>query len=388
LTTAEPFSPDPNIPDVFLTPRPDLGGFGFNLEFNKGEDQLPNVDIVLTSDKSKWSRCPVINTFPKSYTDASYIPNLEPDYFKVRQSPSVGKDGQDDGTGTVSWFPGYAINVETGERLNVFFGENVFFGGLLPEPDVTGYDMLWNPSTQIAVTDFPGSLPEFSLGAQHYIYVSNTKYDEGAELATQLSSSSSNELGKAWGSVGWVSFPLPNTELNSIEDGLIPNDVTFKLRVDNPFRITENNVGSQGGRPVYQFTIDNGLVAVKDSDEVAERALDLIRAVPNPYYGYSAYESNSFDQKIKITNLPSKCKVSIYSLDGRLIRTYNRNAQPDPSRGSDQLITSEEWDLKNEQGINVASGVYIIHIDASASGLGEKVIKWFGGVRDFDATGL
>jgi len=389
LTTFTPFSPDPNTPDVFLTPRPDFNSF----IFDRGKENLPNVDIVLTSDKSKWSRCPVVNTFSPFYTSQSYIPNPEPDYFRIRQSPSKGKDGQEDGTGTgMSWFPGYAINVETGERLNVFFGENIFFGGLLADTDVTGYDMLWNPSTEIAIVDFPGplpgSLPEFSFGAQHYIYVSNTKYDEGNALVDGLAvGAGTTARAGAWGSVGWTSFPFPNMELNSIEDGLIPNDVTFKLRVDNPFRITQNG-GSEGGRPTYKFTIDSELVADKDNRDVAEDALDLIRAVPNPYYGYSAYESSSFDQKIKITNLPAKCKVSIYSLDGRLIRTYNRNAQADPSRGSEQLITSEEWDLKNEQGVNVASGVYIIHIDASESGLGEKVIKWFGGVRDFDATGL
>jgi len=130
------------------------------------------------------------------------------------------------------------------------------------------------------------------------------------------------------------------------------------------------------------------LTPTTGSTEVAENALDLIRAVPNPYYGFSSYENDRFDRIVKFTNLPPQCKISIYSLDGRLIRTYNRNAQPDPARGTDQLITSQEWDLRNESGINVASGVYIIHIDASASGLGEKVIKWFGGIRDFDATGL
>ena len=45
-----------------------------------------------------------------------------------------------------------------------------------------------------------------------------------------------------------------------------------------------------------------------------------------------------------------------------------------------------EWDLKNNKGIPIASGVYLIHIDAE--GLGERVIKWFGVNRKFDPSGL
>ena len=45
-----------------------------------------------------------------------------------------------------------------------------------------------------------------------------------------------------------------------------------------------------------------------------------------------------------------------------------------------------EWDLKNSKGIPVASGVYLIHVDAGA--LGERTIKWFGVGRQFDPARL
>ena len=48
----------------------------------------------------------------------------------------------------------------------------------------------------------------------------------------------------------------------------------------------------------------------------------------------------------------------------------------------DSPITSLDWDLKNHKDIPVASGVYLIHIDAP--GIGEKVIKWFGTIRQID----
>ena len=39
--------------------------------------------------------------------------------------------------------------------------------------------------------------------------------------------------------------------------------------------------------------------------------------------------------------------------------------------------------MNNEQGINVASGLYIFHINAP--GIGEKIIKWFGVQRQIDS---
>jgi len=91
---------------------------------------LNNVDIVFTSDKSLWSRCVVVETAGFS---AAVIPPIGgADNLDPRQSPGVGKDDSDgdglpdpDGSEMgMGYFPGYAIDVETGQRLNIFFGEN------------------------------------------------------------------------------------------------------------------------------------------------------------------------------------------------------------------------------------------------------------------------
>jgi hypothetical protein len=123
-----------------------------------------------------------------------------------------------------------------------------------------------------------------------------------------------------------------------------------------------------------------------------ESALDLINVVPNPYYGFSDYEGSQFETIVKITNLPAQCQVTIYSLDGKFIRQYNRNevgAIPEGlNRALDraQVTPDLEWDLKNFKGIPVASGVYLIHV--AAEGLGERTLKWFGIARQFDPSGL
>ncbi|MFA5816426.1 MAG: hypothetical protein WC865_12480 [Bacteroidales bacterium] len=54
---------------------------------------------------------------------------------------------------------------------------------------------------------------------------------------------------------------------------------------------------------------------------------------------------------------------------GDLIRRFTK----------DNSLTSIDWNLKNQYGIPIASGAYIVHIDAP--GIGEKVVKWFGALR-------
>jgi len=98
----------------------------------------------------------------------------------------------------------------------------------------------------------------------------------------------------------------------------------------------------------------------------------MINVVPNPYYGYSSYEINQLDNRIKITNLPERVTISIFTISGTLVRKIKK----------DDKITSMDWDLNNDYGIPIASGLYVIHIDAH--GVGEKVIKWFGALRPID----
>ncbi len=105
--------------------------------------------------------------------------------------------------------------------------------------------------------------------------------------------------------------------------------------------------------PEYNFNTNN-LAPKFEQSKVASDALKMVRVVPNPYYAYSQYEQRQLDNIVKITNLPRKCKISIYTVNGTLIKTFIK----------DSPQTFLDWNLKNESNLLIASGVYIINVDA------------------------
>jgi hypothetical protein len=138
--------------------------------------------------------------------------------------------------------------------------------------------------------------------------------------------------------------------------------------------------------PRYKFSTI-GLAPLENQQDLAESVLDNIRVVPNPYYAFSAYEENQIDSEVKIIGLPDRCVVSIYSLDGKLVRQFDRAVGNSSATSSTRqeissgqatntginLDNSLSWDLNNYQRIPIGSGTYIIHVDAFD--LGEKVVK-------------
>jgi hypothetical protein len=194
----------------------------------------------------------------------------------------------------------------------------------------------------------------------------------------------------------YVNMPLAVNDSVWLPEG---NDVTIKIRVGKPYEryfstaldsLSDKN--QNNFNPMYSFTTA-GYEPVEYSAEKNSSDLDLINVVPNPYYAYAdgpGYERNQLDNRVKITNLPQKCVVTIYSINGTLIRQYSvdKAGIPNP-RGSTsgidtETMTSIDWDLKNFAGIPIAGGLYLIHVKENGGRSGERVIKWFGAMRPID----
>ncbi|MBT4130119.1 MAG: hypothetical protein HOG76_10080, partial [Candidatus Marinimicrobia bacterium] len=94
-----------------------------------------------------------------------------------------------------------------------------------------------------------------------------------------------------------------------------------------------------------------------------EDALDRIQVFPNPYFGYQSEQASFSEPYVTLSNLPEQeCTIRIYSLGGTLVRRFDH-----------EIGTYEYWDLLNDHGSPVASGMYIVHIEVSD--LGNKILK-------------
>jgi hypothetical protein len=168
----------------------------------------------------------------------------------------------------------------------------------------------------------------------------------------------------------WAGIPM-------LEEGhtLFETDAKVKLRVQKPYQnlTTEPiaNLTPNGGLPFYEFNM-SGLEVELGSASAMDSALALINVVPNPYYAYSEYENGKLDNRIKLTNLPEICTISIYNVGGTLMRRFQK----------DDSKTSLDWDLKNHVNIPVASGVYLIHVDVPE--VGQRTLKWYGILKPTD----
>ena len=352
--------------DIAFTHSPSIGR---GQKLNK----LTSVDIVYTDDKSLWTRVPVIET-------GDTITRM-----LLKDMPSVNKDGIDevDGTTGFSWFPGYALDLERGTRLNMMFGEASTL------PDHNGNDMIWNPtSTNIAGENFfaaffSNTFDESNIvfGGRHYVYVAMSEYAGDNELdhlfySRLIAMESFVNQKKVYEDLAWVSIPLA-----SQNSTLLDGTIEVQIRVSKSYEQynLEDVEGCDAasdindGNPLYAFET-NSIMTVTNDLETATDAMDLIQVVPNPYYGNTNYEGDQIDTRVRITNLPKICTISIYNVSGSLVRRVDLDSEVN--------VTGWDWDLKNNHNIAIASGVYIIHIDGKE--YGEKILKWFGALRPID----
>ncbi|MGL5890101.1 MAG: T9SS type A sorting domain-containing protein, partial [Bacteroidia bacterium] len=239
--------------------------------------ELAGTDIIITSDKSKWSRCVVFESGPVKTLNQG-----QREAYMMRAHASVDKDGRTVAQGGISdvnnpeaadyiwgqgmgWFPGYAVNTETGERLNIAFAEN---SSLAAE---NGADMRWNPTATVKT-----NLGDLRWGGMHTIYVFGHNGDAvySASFATpdlrnqrsdidlydmgksccriMISAAAATERKEVFRDAMWVNIPVLNPGHTLFE-----TDVRVSLRVTKPYAgYITSSAPENNNFPLYGFSID------------------------------------------------------------------------------------------------------------------------------------
>ena len=106
---------------------------------------------------------------------------------------------------------------------------------------------------------------------------------------------------------------------------------------------------------------------VEMTTEDSKSNWDKVNVFPNPLFGINenvSYTGGRYDEPyVTFNNLPNDVTITIYSLSGVLLRTLEKSDASSILR----------WDLENEDGLRVASGMYIALIKNPE--FGDKVLK-------------
>lgn len=190
-------------------------------------------------------------------------------------------------------------------------------------------DSLWNPGEQVDLNGDPDP-----GGGREYFTIHNSTYTGVADPTYEI------DYGFADSDVlygGW----LAATEGTS-----------GKPKPGTIFRLTPNFINTPSD--TFTFTLQDTIFMAKN-----EVALDRINTVPNPFYLYSAYDPAPGNYQLKFQHLPETCTIRIFNLAGDLVRRLEKD-DPDASYMN--------WDLKTENGLLVASGIYLYVVEAPGYG--------------------
>jgi len=134
----------------------------------------------------------------------------------------------------------------------------------------------------------------------------------------------------------------------------------YQIKINRPF----------GEQDTFTFSTESA----KYDEESFENPLDEIAVVPNPYCAQAIWETKSGfvtgrgARRVDFINLPPQCTIRIFTIAGDLVKKIEHNAS--------FWNSNESYNLLNKDNMDIAFGVYLWHVDASASNLGTKTGKF------------
>lgn len=234
------------------------------------------------------------------------------------------------------------------KKISIAFLENAFPNDSLGRPDGR-----WNPGADIS-------------GSKEYLAIFDTDYsdDPYKHLAYTGQGNRASDIAH-----GYTDNQFPDSIKN------VARSPWFDAMYIIGFETHDNQAQFE---PTGIFSIepakiltpqDKYMWKVKKEKNLDERRaqFEKINVYPNPLFGYNS-NSNAFgfgqdEPFITFSNLPEITDIMIYTLSGTLIRTIYKN----------DSSASCRWDLKNDSGGRIASGMYIAIVEVPE--FGKKVLK-------------
>ena len=309
-----------------------------------------------------------ISIFPAlSYTNvSSYLRRLNFDYkiefFSDAEDGSKVSITNASGSGDL-YFPFKITNMWTGKEVGLKSND---YGSLNSSPidyNNGASDFVWTPGEEIFLIQ--DSLRISGAWLEAYNYNLNLNVGIDNEYKSRKTYDPTKEYSQGdtifyQGSL-WHAINIP-------EFGVIPQSIFLDKEDDgernNPWRPAYLWMGGEQLiiKPSKLFV--DGDSWFSDMSKLGENVgvpdtlcLDSIKVVPNPYKASSRFNETSDSRRIRFTNLPTQVQISIYTIAGEHVTTFEH---------SEQFDGNAWWNLRtgnSQDGPEIAPGLYIYAIE-------------------------
>ncbi len=144
-----------------------------------------------------------------------------------------------------------------------------------------------------------------------------------------------------------VTYEKRNTSDQDNEDLFVPDTLDGRIRCTDPLdRLTCPNLNAK---------LTNMLAQPVEPTGGPTANLERVSVVPNPYRANEVWETPG-GHELQFVNLPPSSKIKIYTVAGDLVRVLEH---------SDNVRDFERWDLLNDDGRAVGSGIYMYRVEAA-----------------------
>ncbi len=161
---------------------------------------------------------------------------------------------------------------------------------------------------------------------------------------------------------------LVNWNGGDVNDPNFPNNVDALMpETGTVFRIITTKPNTVADKFTFKAP------SVVSDPALAKTDMDLVNVYPNPYYANNPAEIGRIQRFVTFSHLPVNVEVTIriFNLAGQQVRKLEKHN--DASANSTQFLN---WDLRNENGLPVASGIYFAHVNVPSLNA-TRVLKIF-----------
>ncbi len=237
-----------------------------------------------------------------------------------------------------------------GVGLESFFSGDVVFGH---EHFRSTYELRYTGDSSLAAWIFDGYYGS-DVPYKVPFEVWNTSTNERVSVAVY--DFNDNGIWENYDLITIVNYPYDSTQ--SVAPTSFPHYYSWMLGFDETIYnpqvgdvYTIEGAALNGPQDEFLFKVD-GI-----NSQAAGNELENIKVVPNPYF--VSYESDversfNYHTALHFINLPTECTIRIYNLVGDLVQTIEH----------DQLGGDATWNLLSSNAQQVASGIYIYHIES------------------------